>query len=86
MIREYRILAAGRPDHVKCVLLGTLVGPQQAPERKTWCEREPPRGEFAFVDPTHAILHAREGGRLLLCDECAEAMARTIGLGRHHAR
>ena len=46
----------------KCVLTGAYVNGQ--PERKTWCGKDPLSFEFVFRDPTHAILNAKNDGRL----------------------
>ena len=71
-----------RPDYVRCVLLGTEENGK--PVSLTWCDRNHgrrPPFEFAFVDASHAALNALGGGRLLVCPECAAAIAKTIVAG-----
>ena len=68
-----------RPDYVRCVLLGTEENGK--PVSLTWCDRRHPAFEFAFVDASHAALNALGGGRLLVCHECADAIAKTIVAG-----
>ena len=40
-------------------------------DNKTWCGLTRLPGEWVFTDATHAILNARNQGRLVLCRECA---------------
>jgi hypothetical protein len=61
-----------RPDYVRCCLTGR----GDPPERRTWCGRE--GAGFAFVDPTHALLHGAAEGRLLLCPGCAAEIAKVL--------
>ena len=39
--------------------------------------------EFAFMDAAHALLNARGKGRLLICPECAAAMATALHAGTY---
>lgn len=64
-----------RPDYVACVLLGMADKP-----RETWCGRRLSM-EFHFVDATHALLNAAQGGRLLICDGCAAAIKKALEAG-----
>lgn len=74
-----------RPEYVYCVMTG--YGPLHADANKTWCDvsdkhlTEAAFRGFKFGDPTHAILNARNQGRLLMCPECAAAMIKTIQSG-----
>ncbi len=68
--------STGRPDYVHCVRTGAWNKPEDQggqPETTSWCGRET-RREFAFVDPTHAVLNAKADGRLLICPECSTAI------------
>lgn len=65
-----------RPDYVHCVLLGRLgVGPP-----RTWCGRHAGL-EWVFQNASHALLHARDGGRMMLCPTCSSAIAETLAKG-----
>lgn len=68
-----------RPDYVKCALTGMFDGPDKQ-IHDTWCGRTNVY-EFAFTDASHAILNARNRGRLLLCPECSKAIAKTLEEG-----
>jgi len=80
--------AAGpRPDYVHCALTGAFDRPVDHPlgphrEQKTWCGRkDPPESEFVFLDASHAVLSAKQGGRLLLCPDCAREMRAALDTG-----
>lgn len=64
-----------RPSYVLCVRLGYRGG-----SRETWCGRTPLL-ESTFLDPAHALLTVRNGGRQRICRECADAMKRTLDEG-----
>ncbi len=79
---EKKTMSDSRPDYVKCVLTGRYDRAEDHPqgphrEQKTWCGREI-SGEWVFEDPTHAVLNAVNGGRLLVCANCAEKIAATL--------
>jgi len=79
-----------RPDWVKCALTGRRVhvvpadNPSAKPVRtetldqRTWCGRLAPEHEWTFMDASHAALNAVNGGRLVVCPECAVAIARAL--------
>ena len=81
------------PDYVHCVLTGLYDIPADAPggpraERKTWCGREGAElaHEWLFMDPTHAALNGKKGGRLVACPECAKAIAAAVSAGGEEAK
>ncbi len=54
-----------RPDYVHCV---------KKPDGKAvWCGRDRGR-EFFFTDVEHALMNGEQGGRLLMCRDCEEAI------------
>lgn len=57
-----------RPDYVHCV---------KHESSKSWCGRDV-SWEWAFEDATHAILNARNMGRLLICRECSKKLVEVI--------
>ncbi len=73
-----------QPDYVTCVLLG-MFDPERVREgdpnagrvKTTWCGRENIIS-FAFLDASHAALHVRMKGRLLICPECSAELVKTI--------
>lgn len=65
-----------RPEYVKCVRDGVYES------TTSFCGRET-SGGFAFTDATHAVLNARNEGRLLICPECAKAMLEAIQSGTY---
>jgi hypothetical protein len=67
--------APRRPEYVSCVLLG-----RADQKHRTWCGRQ--ELGFAFVDAGHAALHVHQRGRLLVCQECADALTKVIAEGR----
>jgi hypothetical protein len=76
---------AQRPEYVVCALTGMYDRPEGHPqgprrEQTTWCGRKNPP-EFVFTDATHALLNAKQGGRLLLCSDCAGALWMALGAG-----
>jgi hypothetical protein len=77
---------ADRPDYVHCVALGYVEKDEDGNRNPewgiSWCGRNI-RSEFHFIDPAHALLNARRGGRLLICPECATAMLETIKNGTY---
>jgi hypothetical protein len=66
----------GRPEYVRCVLLGTYRDDRL--ETKTWCGRDTGNAEWAFQDAGHASLTARNGGRQMICAGCSEAIVGAI--------
>lgn len=66
-----------RPDWVHCVGTG-MVGE----EGRSWCGG----AERPFlVDPAHAALNGRNGGRLVACRECVAAIHRALQNGHDDA-
>lgn len=70
-------------EWVQCVLTGyaekcTDGTPSEKAEeaRMTWCGRQ--KTGFEFMDASHAALNARNGGRLVACTECVEAICKTL--------
>jgi hypothetical protein len=58
-----------RPDYVTCILTGLFN------DKHTWCQRDLSlNSEFYFTDPSHALLHAHQMGRLLICPECSNKL------------
>jgi len=73
-----------RPDYVACVRTGRWTAPEDVggqPTRQSWCGRMTDLAEFVFLDATHALLNARNEGRLLICPECSKAMAEVLEKG-----
>lgn len=74
-----------RPDYVRCVLTGRYDIPSDAPggphrEEKTWCGRDVSTGwGWCFIDASHAALNAANGGRLVACDACVDAIVKALG-------
>lgn len=64
-----------RPDYMKCVQTG------MADEKfKPWCGVSNGFRPF-FVDATHAALNGLQGGRLVACPECVEAITKALRNG-----
>lgn len=75
-----------RPDDVWCCLTGRYnsgegKGPAQR-DMRTWCGREPGDDGF-FLDASHAVIHADNGGYHRLCPECAAAIKAAIDKGTY---
>lgn len=68
-----------RPEYVKCVMLG--YGELSDECGMTWCGNPKDMFDWQFSDATHALLNVRNGGRLLICKQCAAAMAKTLKEG-----
>ena len=63
-----------RPEYVTCVRTGV------PDDTMTWCGKNS-TAEFAFLSPTHAILNAKQQGRLLICEECSAAIKEVLEEG-----
>ncbi len=60
---------AERPDYIVCV--------KRPNDKVGWCGREISGGGtrgFFFTDVEHALLNGEQGGRLLLCQDCEDAI------------
>lgn len=73
---------ARRPEWVKCALTGMFDGPDRQIQ-ETWCGRTAKKEglshlPFCFVDATHATLNAKNGGRLVLCQDCRMAIVAAL--------
>jgi hypothetical protein len=64
-----------RPENVTCALVGDLHG--DGPE--TWCGR--PVDGFVFQDVTHAARNGAQQGRLVLCEDCRDAIVKALSNG-----
>lgn len=63
-----------RPDYVVCVRTG-IEG-----DKTAWCGCFIGRA-FSFSDPTHAALNGKQGGRLVACKECVDAITKALNNG-----
>ncbi len=66
-----------RPDWIACVV--SDVGEGHELHERTWCGR--PRAGFVFTSVDHAALNGQAGGRLVVCDECLDAIVRALRNG-----
>ncbi len=65
-----------RPEYVHCVGFGL-----DDNTRETWCGHDHGFGEPFFIEPTHAALHGRNKGRLMVCPECRDAIIAALRNG-----
>lgn len=68
-----------RPEYVHCVRTG--MHDDSTPDKQThdtWCGRRHHVWQWSFLDASHAALTARSKGYMLICPECAEAIAKTL--------
>ena len=72
-----------RPEYVRCALTGML-DQHDKPERKTWCGRTLGGFEWTFEDASHAAINGKSGGRLLLCEQCFDAINAALGAGTYY--
>ena len=63
------------PEHVHCCKTGHVK------DTLTICGK-PFVGEWVFQDPTHALLNAKQGGRLQLCPRCADGIQQMLNAAR----
>jgi hypothetical protein len=66
-----------RPDWVVCIANVREPG-------LTLCGRKAMAFEFTFVDAGHALNNAMAEGRLVTCDDCADAVVGYMRRHRHH--
>lgn len=66
-----------RPDFIKCIehTHADKVG-------QSWCGRDV-RLEFRFENIDHAAYNALNGGRLLICPDCAGAALEAVSRGKY---
>jgi hypothetical protein len=69
-------MSSMRPEYVHCALTGMHGGDPPAPLLETWCGR-PPEG-WEFANASHALLHGRQRGRLMLCPGCAAEIGKVL--------
>lgn len=79
---------SSRPSHVKCAQMDLWDGGDPPkPTYKTWCGRiAPPTMEWQFTSANHALLNGQQGGRLMLCAECAIAMKEALRAVAYRSR
>ena len=64
------------PEHVKCIQDIHVDN-----QGKSWCGRYIGR-EFAFTGIDHAALNGRNGGFLVACKACTEAVIKSLSNGQ----
>ena len=64
-----------RPDWIKCV-----ADTHEDYKGKSWCGREI-TGEFHFISIDHAAHNGRNGGRLVPCLKCYQAIEKALKAG-----
>jgi len=67
-------MSTARPDYVKCVAVDDV-------EHRglSWCGKRLDLWHFLGID--HAALNGRQGGRLVACPECTEAIITALRNG-----
>jgi hypothetical protein len=63
--------------------VGIHEGEPPRPTQKTWCGRVEPG--WAFTDASHAILNGLNGGRTMLCSDCAAAIKAALRASTYRA-
>ncbi len=64
-----------RPHDIACVNLTDDERPSLA-----WCGRAT-QFEFSFIDTTHAALNGKAKGRLMVCEQCRDAIIAALNNG-----
>ena len=60
-----------RPDYVHCVGMGY----EDGRKIESWCGGS---DRPFFVDPTHAALNGKHGGRLVACPDCVKSIHQAL--------
>ena len=64
-----------RPDYIACVARTHVDH-----KRESWCGRDVSQ-EWHFVDAAHAAESGLQGGRMVVCPECYEALTMALSNG-----
>ena len=63
-------------EAARCVLTGMYAGDPPVRVHDSWCGRKDvPRGEWTFLDASHAALAIRAQSRIMVCTRCCKAIA-----------